>query len=39
MEQGRLVVDLPVEEFSRSEDRLVRAYVEAFSGLPDISRV
>jgi osmoprotectant transport system ATP-binding protein len=35
MEDGRLIVDLPVAEFSRSEDPLVRAYVEAFSGLPD----
>jgi osmoprotectant transport system ATP-binding protein len=35
MEAGRLVVDLPVAEFSRSEDPLVRAYMEAFSGLPD----
>jgi osmoprotectant transport system ATP-binding protein len=35
MEEGRLVVDLPVAEFSRSQDPLVRAYVEAFSGLPD----
>jgi len=35
MEEGRLVVDLPAAEFSRSNDPLVRAYVEAFSGLPD----
>jgi osmoprotectant transport system ATP-binding protein len=35
LEEGRLVVDLPVAEFSRSQDPLVRAYVEAFSGLPD----
>jgi osmoprotectant transport system ATP-binding protein len=35
MEEGRLIVDLPVAEFSRSEDPLVRAYMEAFSGLPD----
>ena len=35
MEEGRLIVDLPVAEFSRSEDPLVRAYVEAFSALPD----
>jgi len=35
MEAGRLVVDLPAAEFSRSSDPLVRAYVEAFSGLPD----
>ena len=31
MEEGRLVVDLPTAEFSRSQDPLVRAYVEAFS--------
>jgi osmoprotectant transport system ATP-binding protein len=35
MEDGRLVVNLPSAEFSRSGDPLVRAYVEAFSGLPD----
>jgi osmoprotectant transport system ATP-binding protein len=35
MEAGRLVVDLPVAEFLRSEDPLVRAYMEAFSALPD----
>jgi osmoprotectant transport system ATP-binding protein len=35
MEGGRLFVDLPAAEFTRSEDSLVRAYVEAFSGLPD----
>ena len=35
MEEGRLIVDLPVAEFSRSEDPLVRAYMEAFSGLPE----
>ena len=34
MEAGRLIVDLPAAEFSRSEDPLARAYVEAFSGLP-----
>src|SRR5271167_313736 len=34
MEEGRLVVDLPVAEFALSEDPLVRAYMEAFSGLP-----
>lgn len=33
MEAGRLVVDLPVAEFSRSSDPMVRAYIEAFSGL------
>lgn len=32
MEDGRLVVDLPVAEFLRSNDALVRAYMEAFSG-------
>jgi len=32
MEQGRLVVNLPVQEFSRSEHPLVRAYREAFAG-------
>jgi osmoprotectant transport system ATP-binding protein len=35
MEDGRLIVDLPVDEFARSEHALVRAYIEAFSGLPD----
>ncbi len=35
MEEGRLVVNLPVAECSRSEHPLVRAYVEAFSGSPD----
>ena len=34
LEEGRLIVDLPVAEFSRSPDPLVRAYMEAFSGLP-----
>lgn len=33
MEEGRLVIDLPVAEFSRSQNPLVRAYMEAFSGL------
>jgi hypothetical protein len=28
-------VDLPTAEFTRSEDPLVRAYMEAFSGLPE----
>jgi osmoprotectant transport system ATP-binding protein len=37
MEEGRLIVDLPAAEFSRSQHPLVRAYVEAFSGLPDES--
>lgn len=35
MEEGRLIVDLPVAEFSRSQVPLVRAYIEAFSGSPD----
>ena len=40
MEEGRLVVNLTAEEFTRSQDPLVRAYMEAFSGfagerLPD----
>ena len=35
LEQGRLVVDLASAEFTRSQDPLVRAYVEAFSGVPD----
>ena len=35
MEDGRLVVNLASAEFSRSGDPLVRAYVEAFSGLPE----
>ncbi len=34
MEEGRLIVDLPVEECSRSRHPLLRAYIEAFSGLP-----
>jgi osmoprotectant transport system ATP-binding protein len=36
MEEGRLIVDLPVAEFTRSQDPLVRAYVEAFSALPNL---
>jgi osmoprotectant transport system ATP-binding protein len=35
MEDGRLVVDIAATEFTRSSDPLVRAYVEAFSALPD----
>src|SRR5580658_844966 len=35
MEEGRLIVDLPAAEFSRSQDPMVRAYVEAFSALPN----
>jgi osmoprotectant transport system ATP-binding protein len=34
MEEGHLIVDLSVADFSRSSDPLVRAYMEAFSGLP-----
>jgi osmoprotectant transport system ATP-binding protein len=34
MEEGYLIVDLPTAEFSRSEDPMVRAYLEAFSGSP-----
>lgn len=32
MEEGRLIVNLPVAEFSLSKEPLVRAYAEAFSG-------
>lgn len=32
MENGRVIVDLPVREFADSREPLVRAYVEAFSG-------
>ncbi len=32
MEDGRLIANLPVTEFPRSHEPLVRAYVEAFSG-------
>jgi osmoprotectant transport system ATP-binding protein len=35
MEEGRLIQDLPVAEFSRSHAPLVRAYMEAFSGFED----
>jgi len=35
MEEGRLIVNLPTAEFTRSEHPLVRAYMEAFSGLPE----
>jgi osmoprotectant transport system ATP-binding protein len=31
MEQGRVVVDFPIAEFSRSTHPLVRSYIEAFS--------
>jgi osmoprotectant transport system ATP-binding protein len=34
LEEGRLIVNLPAAEFSLSDDPLVRAYVEAFCGLP-----
>lgn len=32
MEDGRLIVNLPVAEFPHSSDPLVRSYMEAFSG-------
>ncbi|MGH9644222.1 MAG: ATP-binding cassette domain-containing protein [Terriglobales bacterium] len=32
MEDGRVIANLPVAEFSRSEHPLVRAYIEAFAG-------
>ncbi len=35
LEQGRLIVDLSAAEFPRSDHPLVRAYLEAFSALPD----
>ncbi|MGA2979762.1 MAG: ATP-binding cassette domain-containing protein [Terriglobales bacterium] len=35
LEEGRLIVDLPVAEFPRSQNPLVRAYMEAFSGLSE----
>jgi osmoprotectant transport system ATP-binding protein len=35
MEDGRLIVDLPVSEFKRSQVPLVRVYMEAFSSSPD----
>jgi osmoprotectant transport system ATP-binding protein len=35
LEDGRLIVDLPASEFTRWQHPLVRAYVEAFSALPD----
>jgi osmoprotectant transport system ATP-binding protein len=38
MEEGRLIVDLPVDEFVRSPNPLVRAYIEAFSGLPNLEQ-
>jgi osmoprotectant transport system ATP-binding protein len=38
LEEGRLIVDLPATEFSQSQHPLVRAYVEAFSVLPERSQ-
>jgi osmoprotectant transport system ATP-binding protein len=35
LEDGRRIVDLPVSQFVRSQHPLVRAYMEAFSALPD----
>ena len=35
MEEGRLIVNLSAEEFTRSNHPLVRAYMEAFSGPTD----
>jgi osmoprotectant transport system ATP-binding protein len=35
LEEGRLIVDLPVAEFPLSQHSLVRAYMEAFSGCQD----
>jgi osmoprotectant transport system ATP-binding protein len=35
LEDGRRIVDLPASEFARSQHPLVRAYMEAFSALPD----
>ena len=35
LEDGRRIVDLPAVEFARSQHPLVRAYMEAFSALPD----
>ena len=35
LEAGRLIVSLPQADFLRSENPMVRAYVEAFSGLPE----
>ena len=34
MEDGRLIVNLPVTEFPHSQEPLVRAYMEAFSTEP-----
>jgi osmoprotectant transport system ATP-binding protein len=36
MEDGRLIVNLPNADFLRSENSMVRAYIEAFSGLPPL---
>jgi len=38
MEDGRLIVNLTVQEFSRSQHPLVRAYREAFSGPEEARR-
>src|SRR5579862_1106955 len=35
LEDGRLIVNLPVNEFRHSQDPMVRAYMEAFSAVPD----
>jgi osmoprotectant transport system ATP-binding protein len=35
LEEGRLIVNLPVNEFPHSQDPMVRAYMEAFSAVPD----
>jgi osmoprotectant transport system ATP-binding protein len=35
MEEGRLVVDLPTQDFTHSSVPLVKAYMEAFSAMPD----
>ena len=35
LEDGRRIVDLPAAGFVRSQHPLVRAYMEAFSALPD----
>jgi osmoprotectant transport system ATP-binding protein len=35
LEDGHLIVNLPVNEFQRSQDPMVRAYMEAFSAVPD----
>ena len=35
LEEGRLIVNLPVNEFRHSQDPMARAYMEAFSAVPD----